>query len=124
MKNIDPSIVKAFANLRREYASNAELAAALGVSGSLISRVLAGRAKQLNDATWARVEPLLRPHFRPICWHGLSLEECVLSQNSSVAHLVDNIRDIPTIITRERWFVLLNTLIDQTREQVNDGRIT
>lgn len=122
MKPIDNQIKKAIAMLLDEAGSQAELAKTLGVSPVALNKWISGATKAFSESTWAKVKDKIEPLIQPLCWHGMTPDECILNNNASIRALVDNIRDIPDGITHEQWIARLNNMVTRERENVKAGR--
>lgn len=111
MKNIDASIIDAFKSLREKYHTNTGMAKDLGISDSLLSRVINGKAKGFSDSTWKKIENLILPHIRRSCYMGL--ERCPIDDDSPAREIVHDITEIKDV----RWYIKLKPLIAKAKQE-------
>lgn len=111
MKIIDCQIIDAFKSLRENYQTNTGMAKDLGISDSLLSRVLNGNAKGFNDSTWKHIEHLILPHIRHVCHMGF--EECPMADDSPARDLIHDITEIKD----NHWYVKLKPIIAEAKKE-------
>ncbi len=115
MRIIDENIHNAFLNCRAGFASNRAMARALGLSPSMAGRLLYRQVSHLDDATWARVSPLLLPYFEEnhTCTNCRS---CPRSGDCEFQDIMEEILSVPRA-SRPAWFASLKQFVEKNAEK-------
>lgn len=109
MKIIDDAIYQALRQLHEECGTNVALARRLGISDSLVTRILHRKSNFFKDKTWEKIEPQLKPFLRSTCAQGYV--ECPLADK----HLAPLLKNILSI-NNEKWFDHLNRIVSKEKE--------
>lgn len=72
MKILTGELLAAFRRVRWKYRSTAEMAKAMGVSGSMMSRILRGKTSHISDRHWITMRCIVEP-----AWCGKPCEDVV-----------------------------------------------
>lgn len=111
MQHIDSSILQALKSLRGDYPSTAAMARALGLSASLLSRVLAGRAKAFTADTWDRIAPIVKPRIVRTCYMGYA--HCPLEVDQPWHAVLSEILEI----INQDWYEELLPVVRAAKEK-------
>ncbi|MCF6174623.1 MAG: hypothetical protein L3J71_02525 [Victivallaceae bacterium] len=61
MKIIDKSLIDAFYKLKFDLGTNKEVAEKIHISQAHVGRILKGEVNYLEDKTWKRLKPIIKP---------------------------------------------------------------
>lgn len=109
MKVIDNAIYQALCQFREECGTNLAFAKRLGISDSLVTRILLRKSQFFKDKTWEKIEPQLKPFLHSTCTQGYV--ECPLADR----HLAPLLKNILSI-NNEKWFDHLNQIVSKEKE--------
>lgn len=94
MKIIDDTIFAGLRRMRESGKSNIELAKLMGLSTVQVSKLLNRKVSHFNDATWARVRPLIKPYVEADLENS-SCKTCPQFDSCIFKILVKNLLDVP-----------------------------
>lgn len=86
MKILTGELLAAFRRVRWKYRSTAEMAKAMGVSASMMSRILRGKTSHISDRHWITMRCIVEP-----AWCGKPCEDVV---GCSLRRLLQTILDV------------------------------
>lgn len=107
---IDESIYRALVEYRRMVATDRQMAEQLGLSATMVGRLLKRRSLYFADDTWARIKPLLSPYLRPYCPKGL--ECCPLDGGKALETLLHNVLSVSD---GDAWYEHLNQIVEREK---------
>lgn len=117
MKIIDDAIYQALRQLREECGTNLAFAKRLGISDSLVTRILLRKSQFFKDKTWEKIEPSLRPFLSSTCAQGYV--ECPLA-DKKLEKLLKNILEINDPV----WYNMLNGYVEEQKKIYKQHTIT